>query len=57
MEINVAGAERPVYITYKRNRNMYLRVNDDRSLSVTCPRWITQQEIHSFIQEKEKWIA
>lgn len=56
MEMNVAGAVRPVYIEHKRNRNMYLRVNEDGSLHVTCPRFITEKEIISFIDEKEKWI-
>lgn len=56
MEITVAGQNRPVYIEYKRNRNMYLRVNDDGSLHVTCPRWINQGEIRTFVMEKETWI-
>ena len=56
MEITVAGQQRPVYIEYKRNRNMYLRVNDDGSLHVTCPRWVDQNDVRLFILEKGSWI-
>ncbi len=56
MEITVAGQERSVRVEYKRNHNMYLRINDDGSLHVTCPRWVNSSEIRSFISEKEKWI-
>lgn len=56
MEINVAGQNRPVYIEYKRNRNMYLRVNDDGSLHVTCPRYVDLKDIRTFIMEKSSWI-
>ena len=57
MDITVAGASRPVYIEYKRNRNMYLRVNDDGSLHVTCPRWSSQGDSGTLILEKETWIG
>lgn len=57
MVINVAGQERLVNIEYKRNRNMYLRVNEDGSLKVTCPRWINHSDIEKFIVERESWIA
>ena len=57
MEITVAGMERPVYIEYKRNRNMYLRLNEDGSLHVTCPRWVNAENIRTFILEKEHWIV
>jgi predicted metal-dependent hydrolase len=56
MKITAAGKERTVHITYKRNRNMYLRVADDGSLNVTCPRYISRAEIAAFIMEKETWI-
>ena len=56
MEVYVAGALRPVHIERKRNRYMYLYVNDDGSLRVTCHRLVPQYEIKNFILEKEKWI-
>lgn len=57
MEITVAGMNRPVYIEYKRNRNMYLRLNDDGSLHVTCPRGVSTGDIFTFIIEREHWIV
>jgi len=57
MEIFVAGKQRTVWIEYKRNRNLYLRVMEDGNLHVTCPRRFTQKEIRAFILEKEDWIA
>lgn len=56
MKIRAAGRERPVHITYKRNRNMYLRVEDDGSLNIACPRRVTHSDIARFILEKEAWI-
>ncbi len=56
MEIFVGGKQRAVWIEYKRNRNLYLRVMKDGNLHVTCPRRFTQKEIRAFILEKEDWI-
>lgn len=56
LKIEAAGRSRIVHITYKRNRNMYLRVEEDGNLSVTCPRHVTHAEIAAFIHDKEKWI-
>ena len=35
---------------------MYLRVKQDGTLYVTCPRYVSEQEILSFILEKQDWI-
>ena len=56
MKIRAAGRDRTVHITYKHNRNMYLRVEDDGSLSITCPSRVTHSDIARFIAEKEGWI-
>lgn len=57
IEISTAGRDRLVQIEYKRNRNMYLRVNDDGSLHITCPWRTSEESIISFIQSKSRWIA
>ena len=57
MEVFVAGEMRPVTIEYKRkNRNIYLRVQEDRSLFVTTPYGVDMDEIEAFILENEKFI-
>ena len=35
---------------------MYLRVDEDGSLNVTCPRRCTNREIAGFIKDREDWI-
>jgi predicted metal-dependent hydrolase len=58
MEMNVAGAERPVYIEYKRNRNMYLRVNEDGSLSCDLSALGSPAgNSYLLLRRKRKWIA
>ena len=46
-----------VEITYKRIKNIYLRIKDEHTLSISCPRRVTQKEIMAFIDLKEDWIA
>lgn len=55
-QINVGGELRNLVVEHKRNKRMYLRVKDDGTLFVTCPRYVSEQEILSFIFEKEEWI-
>lgn len=57
MEVFAGGKKRLVVIDYKNNRNMYLRVNADGSLHVTCPKRTTQKDIRAFILTKDSWIA
>ena len=45
-----------VEITYKRIKNIYLRIKDEHTLSVSCPRRVTLTEIRTFIDTKENWI-
>lgn len=57
MILEAAGKTREVLIEYKRNKNMWLRVNADGSLHITCGRHVTQKQIREFILSREKWIA
>lgn len=57
MKAYIGGTEREVHIEKKRRmKNMYLRVNRDGSLRITCPYGITDAQIQHFIREKENWI-
>ena len=55
-QINVGGELRNLVVEHKQNKRMYLCVKDDGTLFVTCPRYVSEQEILSFIFEKEEWI-
>lgn len=55
-QINIGDELRNFVVEHKRNKRMYLRVKDDGTLFVTCPRYVSEQEILSFIFEKEEWI-
>lgn len=44
-----------VEIERKRIRNIYLRVDND-TLRITCPKWVSNEEINKFIYSKAKWI-
>lgn len=57
MKVTIGGTDRVVHIEKKRRmKNMYLRVNQDGSLRVTCPYGIPEAQIRGFINEKENWI-
>lgn len=55
-QIDIGGELRNLIVERKRNKKMYLRVKEDGTLYVTCPRYIREQEILSFILEKQEWI-
>ena len=55
-QINIGGELRNLVVEHKRNKKMYLRVKEDGTLYVTCPRYVSEQEILSFILEKQDWI-
>ena len=57
MEINVNGRLTQVHVERKRIRNMYLRVNPDGSLRISCAKSVSEARIRQFIQSKENWIA
>ncbi len=54
--ILIGGKETPVTVTEKRIRNMYLRVNPDDSLAVSCGSWVNDDEIRKFIWSRESWV-
>ncbi|MBQ1532538.1 MAG: DUF45 domain-containing protein, partial [Solobacterium sp.] len=57
MEIYVNGRLTQVHVERKRIRNMYLRINPDGSLRISCAKSVSEARIRQFIQSKESWIA
>ena len=57
MEVYVNGRLTQVHVERKRIRNMYLRVNPDGSLRISCAKSVSEARIRQFIQSKENWIA
>jgi len=55
--IRVGNKERSVYVTYKRNKYMYLRLDDNGDIYITCRRMISKEDIVRFILSKEEWIV
>lgn len=53
--IQIGDKEYKVLIERKRIRNIYLRIDND-TLKITCPRWVSNEEINKFIYSKAKWI-
>ena len=49
----VDGVEYPVRIIYKNNKRLYLRVNSDLEIIVTCNRLYTMNSIKKIIEEKQ----
>lgn len=56
IEVMIGGQPRPVTITRKNNKRMYLRVDENGQIKVSCGYWVGQEEILSFLYEKEAWI-
>ena len=56
MEVYAGGRKRLVQIEYKPNRNIWMRMNPDGSLRITCSRRVTHTEIKDFIESRERWI-
>ena len=44
------------YAKFRKNRNIRLTVDGSGEIRVTCPYLTTEDEIRSFVIEKEKWI-
>lgn len=57
MEITIAGTVHQVEITYKRIKNMYLRVDAEGTIHVSCSKRVSLARITEFIRSKESWIA
>ena len=56
MEIYVNGRLTQVHVERKRIRNMYLRVNPDCGLRISCAKSVSEARIRQFIESKESWI-
>ena len=44
------------YSKYRRNRSIRLTVDGKNSIKVTCPYYVSDEELLSFIEERETWI-
>jgi hypothetical protein len=51
-----SSGEAAYKITYKRIKNLILRVNSDGTLSVSAPYGVSEDQINHFVRSKEKWI-
>ena len=38
----------PITITYKNNKNMYLRIKDDLTITITAPKYMSEKRIRDF---------
>lgn len=56
MIININGEDREVVVQRKRMKNLVLRVDDDGLIRVSCPWYVTNEDIISFVKEKSTWI-
>lgn len=56
MDKNITAGGETVQVTRKRIKNMYLRVQNDGSLTVSAPFGISDGEIAAFVQSKTDWI-
>lgn len=53
--IEISGKYYDLKIDRKRNRNIYLRV-EGNTLHITCPYFVSKEEIMNFIYSKANWI-
>lgn len=51
MFLKINDEEYEIIITYKRIKNMYLRVKNDLKIYITCNKYISQKMIDKFIDE------
>lgn len=54
--VNINGKEIEVKITYKNNKNMYLRVKSDLCIHITCNRFCTMKSILNLIESNKEAI-
>lgn len=55
-QLNYKGQSIPCYITFKKVKNINLRVNAKQEVKISAPRSINYQKILDFIESKKKWI-
>src|SRR5574344_89753 len=51
MNIEINNQLYEVIITYKNNKNMYLRVKKDLRIYITCPKYMSEKTIKKFIND------
>lgn len=56
MEIELNGKSYQVNITYKNNKNMYLRIKDDLTIQITAPKNIPISRITKFVETNINYI-
>lgn len=56
MQIRINDYIIDVIITYKNNKNIYMRVKEDLKLYITCHRLVSEKQINKLIKENEKSI-
>ncbi len=54
--IEINGKKYPLIIERKAIKNMYMRINEDLCLYITCNYRISDKQIEDFIYSKQKWI-
>ncbi|MEE8809868.1 M48 family metallopeptidase [Lactimicrobium sp.] len=47
----------PAVITRKRIRNLYLRIQEDSTLTISAPLYMPKAQIEAFLKEKQVWIV
>lgn len=57
MEIELNGKSYQVNITYKNNKNMYLRIKDDLTIQITAPKNIPISRITKFVETNINYIS
>lgn len=46
----------PITITYKNNKNMYLRIKDDLTITITAPKYMSEKRIRDFVNSNIEYI-
>lgn len=57
MEIGIDNKSYPIEIIRKNNKNMYLRIKNDLSITVTAPRFASNKMIETFVMNNSDYIA
>ena len=57
MKIEINGITYPIEITYKNNKNMYLRIKDGPKIEITAPLRTPEKTIKKFIENNINYIA
>ena len=55
--VSIDGVTYPITVTYKRVKNMNLRVNGEGDILVSLPYGVPMHVVDAFLEEKKDWIA